>query len=1115
MQPATDSASGRAQGRPQLVGRDAELAELRHALEQAGAGRGRLYLVSGEPGIGKTRLADETSQIAGAIGMGVHWGRCWEAGGAPAYWPWLDVLQSLSERIPDLDPALLGDGAPILAGLVPSLAQRGASALPPISGDPEQARFRLFRSVLSLVRRATSEQALLIVLEDLHAADESSLALLHFLARELRSTRICVLATFRDVEARLSAEVGEALGRLSREGTTLSLSRLARPEAERFVVERIGEVEPEVVTQLFRRTQGNPLFLAELVGLLQRQGSLDSAQQGLPLGVREVIRQRLALITPGDRELLEQAAINGDEPETKFVALAAGVGQDEVSQAMSRAVQAGLLVVVESNRHRFSHALVREVLDGDLTAERRRLLHGRAAGALEASHSERQTPHAELAHHLLQGPRESLQRAIGHAMSAAERSLAVFAHEDATLVLEKALSAVETSEPGSELAGTVLMALGRAQLRRGAVEVGHELCERAAEIARRRQSATLLAEAALAYGLEITAALINPRLIQLLQEALSVLPETDSPLRVRVTARLAAALQPHPNLAYPIGLAQQAIASARRLQQPETLLDAMFTGVSAMMDIVDPRERLPLNLEVEQLASQLNDTERLLRTQARLVFDHAELGDLAAADARIALFTRIAQEAGAERYLWRVPLFRSMRAMTHGRFEEAEAACEEARRLGQAARDPLLERTYVFHREGLLRVWERHDDLIAHDPEARRMRAALYSGPHWQNGGSAFTCVRVEDLDATRLYVELIPDGDWPLVHNPPAFMHLGEPLALVGKTEAVRRVYDLLLPAAHRCVSWGFTSFVWDGTATRVLGLLAARLGRWPEATSFFEQALQKLQELDAKPHLARTTYEYGRAWLERGDADSRQRGQALLEAAGEQARQLEMSGLVRLCERRLSTRPPARRSAPAAAAAIATATETNAGSAPPTETAGLPFSLVLEGETWSIWHAGQAFRLRDSLGLRYLARLFEQPNRGVSALELSGVAPSEFKLVDQSDAGELLDEQARRSYQARCRELTSELEEAEAFSDLGRVARLREELSALSAELSRAVGLGGRVRRAGGAAERARSAVQRRIKNALDRIREQSPALAELLERSVRTGAECMFLPEQAQPR
>jgi hypothetical protein len=202
-------------------------------------------------------------------------------------------------------------------------------------------------------------------------------------------------------------------------------------------------------------------------------------------------------------------------------------------------------------------------------------------------------------------------------------------------------------------------------------------------------------------------------------------------------------------------------------------------------------------------------------------------------------------------------------------------------------------------------------------------------------------------------------------------------------------------------------------------------------------------------------------------------------------------MSGLVRLAERRLGARPePPASVAPAAAP--------------------LPFTFTPEGEYWTVTHGSATFRLRDSLGLGYLARLFAEPGRAVHVLELSGSKPDEGERPDLGDAGELLDEQALASYRSRAAALRDALEEAEGFGDVGRASRAREELAFLEAELSRAVGLGGRRRRAGSASERARSAVQRRIRNALERLGECSPELAQRLEREVKTGTYCVYKPE-----
>jgi tetratricopeptide (TPR) repeat protein len=1071
-----------------FVGRDAELAELSAALDEARTGRGRLYLVCGEPGIGKTRLADELARAAAERGMAVHWGRCWEAGGAPAYWPWLDVLAALGEQLPDDALGLLGAGGEPLSELVPGLRARLGVSPARVTHGADEARFGLFRAISVLLRRA-GEAGALVVLEDLHSADESSLLLLRFLAHELRTTRVLVLATFRDVEARLSPEVGEALGRLTREGTTLALSRLAAPDAERFLRERTGVDDPALHEHLFRRTQGNPLFLEEMARLVGSDGEAALSGAVLPHGVREVLRQRLARVPGTVRALLDAVAVCGDECEATLLAEALAESAQALRGQLDVALHAGVLVEREAGLFRFSHALVREVLESDLSAEQSRALHGAVAAALERrAEGHGEAPLAELAHHWLEGPAGALPKAVRYAIDAAERALALYAFEDAIRLLTRARTALGQGAGEPHLVADVLIALAQVQIRRGKGALGRELCMEAMRIGRELGDAELLARAALAFGLEITAALVDAELVKVLEEAQRALPATDSPLRARVLARLGAALQPHPDLLYPIGLAREAIASARRLGDPGTLLYTAYTGMAAMMDIVDPRERLPLNLEVEQLASAAGDRERLLRTQVRLVFDHMELGDFAGADARIALFERLAREAGARRYLWRVPLFHAMRAMIHGRFAEAEALLAEARRGGEEAQDPQLESAYVMHREGLLRAAERHEDMIAYDVEARRMRAHFYSGPHWQNGGSAFTYARIEDLEKARLYTDLIPQEDWPLVHNPPAFMHLGEPLALVGRRELVEKLYALLLPASHRCISWGFTKFIWDGTATRVLGLLAARLERWDEASAHFEAAIGQLERLEAWPYLARTRYELGRALSAAG---SPERARELVQEAAESARALGMSGLARLAEQRLamSWRP-----APKAAAVPAS----------------LPFSFTPEGEYWTVTHEGATFRLKDSLGLGYLARLFAEPGRAIHVLELSGGKPEEGERPDLGDAGELLDEQALASYRSRAASLRDALEEAEEFGDLGRASRAREELAFLEAELSRAVGLGGRRRRAGAASERARSAVQRRIKNALERVAECSPGLAERLEREVKTGTFCVYRPD-----
>ncbi|MEO8184014.1 MAG: AAA family ATPase [Deltaproteobacteria bacterium] len=1114
--PEANSAATAPGARPAFVGRAAELAELQRALGDALGGRGRLYLLCGEPGIGKTRLCDELSDSATKLGAFVAWGRSWEAGGAPAYFPWLEVFVGLADRLDDATLVrALGDGAAALRDLVPGLRARLPLAAAVMASSAEESRFRLAHAVAQLLRSAARPSGLLVVLEDLHAADEPSLWLLAVLARELHGSRALVVGTFRDVEARLTPEIGEALARVTRDATTLALARLDQRDTEQLVGARLGARPHELREEIFRRTQGNPLFIEEMLRLVRAQGDAAQVASALPIGMREVIQRRLERVTPNVRALLEAGAVSGDEIEPELVAEALGEAAEALRAGLSEAARAGVLVSSDA-LFRFSHALFREVLTADLGAERRRQLHGLLARALiQRSRFSDPVPYERIAHHLLGGSSDSVELAVHYAERATQRALSVFAFEAAVQLLERARGAVLSCGAAPRLLGKVLALLGRAQMLGGDRARGREACLEATAIARESADAELLAEAALAYGLEITAALVNPVLVQLLEEALDALPPEDSKLRVSVTARLAAAMQPCADLLHPIGLARQSIESARRLGDPETLLGALYTGMAAMMDIVDPRERLPLNLEVEQLAQAAGDTERLLRTQARLVFDHMELADVASADARIESFTRLAEQARAGRYLWRAPLFRSMRAMMEGRFSDCERLLREAQRLGEQAKDPQLERTLVFHREGLERAWERHDQLIRGEPNCRRMRLDLYSGPHWQNGGSAFTYSRLEELDKVKMYLGLIPDGDWPIVSNPPAFAHLGEPIALCGSDAAARRVYDLLWPARERSISWGWTKMLWDGPASRVLGLLAQRLGRQEQAAEHFEAALATLNAIGAAPYLARTRYEYGRALLSRPGELERQRARQLLEQAAEDANRLGLSGLLRLIRAPLalaSASPASTRAAPEPAPVSSQRVSSPSVTPALTEAASAeapPFTLLLEGEYWALSHGKERFRLKDSLGLRYLARLLAEPGRPLHVLELSSSGAERGEAIDTGDFGELLDERARDEYRGRVQELRAALDEAEQHSDLARATRLREELEFVAAELARGVGLAGRARRGGSATERARSAVQRRLRNALERIEQQSPALGEYLHLTLKTGIYCVFMP------
>src|SRR4051794_23649854 len=408
-----------------FVGRAAELADLTDGLEQAFAGRGRLSLLTGEPGIGKSRLAEELLARARRRGARTLVGRCWEAGGAPAYWPWVQSLRSyLDDRDSAGLPAELGAGAHDLARLLPELGTLMPGPPQPPANDPDAARFRLFDAVATFLRRAAEAQPIVLVLDDLHAADESSLLLLRFVARGLARTRLLILGAYRDVDPVLQDPLASTLVELRREGATwITLGGLAEAEVGEYMALTAGVVPaPATVATIHARTEGNVLFVDEITRLLSSEGALAGSgpvEVGLPPGVRDVIGRRFRRLSEDCRGTLTTASVLGGEVALDALARMTGDSPAQLLDVLDEALEARLLDEAPGApaRLRFSHALVRDTLYNGLTPSRRARLHGVAGEALEALYAGNPEPHlSELAHHFASAvPAVEPGRAIAYA----------------------------------------------------------------------------------------------------------------------------------------------------------------------------------------------------------------------------------------------------------------------------------------------------------------------------------------------------------------------------------------------------------------------------------------------------------------------------------------------------------------------------------------------------------------------------------------------------------------------------------------------------------------------------------------------------------------------------
>src|SRR5207244_4652754 len=308
-------------------------------------------------------------------------GRCWEAGGAPAYWPWVQSLRTyVEESAPEALRAQLGPGAADVAQIVPERRERLTDLAEPVL-EGEGARFRLFDYAARFLKNAASARPLVLVLDDLHAADEPSLLLLRFLAGELAGSRILVVGTYRDVDPTIRDPLAATLAELAREKVTrrIELSGLTEADCGHYMELNVSAApSAELVTTIYTETEGNPLFVGEVVRLLAPEGRLSDVDLpflwtlGIPQGVREVIGGRLRRLSEDCKDVLVLASVLGRDFALDALERLSEVGANELLELLDEAVAERLLTSVPSahGRLRFAHALIRETLYDQLTTPR-------------------------------------------------------------------------------------------------------------------------------------------------------------------------------------------------------------------------------------------------------------------------------------------------------------------------------------------------------------------------------------------------------------------------------------------------------------------------------------------------------------------------------------------------------------------------------------------------------------------------------------------------------------------------------------------------------------------------------------------------------------------------
>jgi transcriptional regulator with XRE-family HTH domain/tetratricopeptide (TPR) repeat protein len=581
-----------------FVGRQGELATLAGFLETARRGYGRFVFLSGEPGIGKTRLTLELAERAESQGWRVLYGSATALEGAPAYLPISEALSGYVDACPAETLRLqLGQAAPDVALLLPGIRSRLPEVPPSNTSGLDSGRYQLLASVcdfLSAIARA-SKHGLLLVLEDLHWADASTLLLLRFLVSKLAGSSLLVLGTHRSAEVELTPALADLLADVSRAGTGehLALAPLSPAEVSALLADLHGAPVPtEVVDTLHAETEGNPFFLASLVQQLVSTGcDLSNANalatpRVVPLDVRWIIRQRLSRLSPTANAMLRVAAVLGDWFGFDVLAEMSGASPDSTIITLEEA-QAADVIRPEGGGYRFSHALIRDTLYDGISLPRRQRLHHDAARAMERVKSNSiEGQVAAIATHLrLAGSMADRGAVIEYSLRAGEAARTVYAWEDVATHWEAALELMETQGTDVEVRARHLERVAEVMLILGWEFYPRQIAylERALEAYRQtdasEQMISLHIELAAAYA-RINLSTINlPRSMSHFQAAEALLSaHPDAKLGSRLYRNLADAYVWSARTAEALAASRQAMIMDASLAPEERLGAPVTTG---------------------------------------------------------------------------------------------------------------------------------------------------------------------------------------------------------------------------------------------------------------------------------------------------------------------------------------------------------------------------------------------------------------------------------------------------------------------------------------------------------------------------------------------------------
>lgn len=1088
-----------------LVGRERESGVLRDALDAALSGSGRVVLLGGEPGIGKTSLAAALADEAEARRVPVWWGRAFEDGSAPAYWPWSTALRRhVAQAGHAAVAAAAGPFASELARVFPALRADRADDAPSVPasecGESDSARFRLFELVSRFLAAVASPAGLVVVLDDLHWADQPSLRLLEYVAADLADARVLVVATYRDTELRRDHPATTTLSRLAREPVTrrLEVGGLSPADCARWLA--LVGTQSDVVAlgaTLHRETNGNPFFVRELVHVLGRNGDVAAVSDvcRVPQSVRDVVALRLARLGEDCRRTLVVAALLGDVIDGPL--LARILDDPRHADHLQHALQDRLLVPGDApGQYAFAHALIRRVLLDDTAASVRAAWHARIADVVERHATASPALTTDLVRHLAAaGTPDALRKAFDYACRGAEQAARAFGWEEAVRLWRVALEVgarADALDPARAL--ELELALARALRAAGDVPAARACCEKVMAACRRTPNPTAFARAALIHaGPYAEWGRLEPEVRAVLEEAARAGAALDDALRARLYGRLAGdivAVNERAQGARVYALCDEAADAARRAGDDGALAIAL-TGIyyAAAMGMRREGGDAPLPSIDEILAAAEAGGEHAFAVAIR----HARAMTLLALgapeefSAEVDAVATFAAATRAPEAAWLAEALAGLRATLQGRFAEAHERIEHALAIGRRMQLPNAVPTHVGQRI----MWHAFQGRLAETAsEIEAFVSDHPGGAAWRPFRALARLARGDAVAARADLEELLAAGFPPAQRGVMARCLLAGFAALcvaLRDREHGEQVYALL---ARRTDVWSMDGMQTFGPWALLQAGLARLCGRSDDAVEHLETAIQQGRRMGSPPIVARAQSMLASVLVATASSTAdRTRIDTLLADAERTARALGLADVAGRVER--------------VRARLASAPETPDVNA-----------FRCDGEVWSVRFAGRDVRLKDGKGPRYLATLLSSPRRELHVLEFLGTSAAPSRPVEDGLSvgapGAALesgpDQRARSEYRARVAELQAELAEAEERADLGRAERLRAELDELVDEL--ASSFAGRPSRTG-PTETARKAVTKVLRTQIGKLLELHPALGRHLRDTVRMGTVCVYAP------